>query len=125
MRKCSLSLFVIVLVMGCGGNTRSSPVSGSVTMDGEPLANAMVSFQPIGKELNSGPGSTGKTNNKGEYALEVVGGGNGAVEGLHKVMIRSGVAKVTVPAKYNVKTELRFEVKPGNNANVDFKLTSK
>jgi len=111
--------------MGCSGNTKSSPVSGAVTMDGEPLANAMVSFQPIGKELNSGPGSTGKTNDRGEYALEVVGGGNGAVEGLHKVMIRSGDAKVTIPAKYNVKTELRYEVKPGNNANVDFKLTSK
>jgi hypothetical protein len=125
MRKWSLGPFVIALVMGCSGNTKSSPVSGAVTMDGEPLANAMVSFQPIGKELNSGPGSTGKTNDRGEYALEVVGGGNGAVEGLHKVMIRSGDAKVTIPAKYNVKTELRYEVKPGNNANVDFKLTSK
>ena len=125
MRKWSLGLFVIALVMGCSGNTKSSPVSGAVTMDGEPLANAMVSFQPIGKELNSGPGSTGKTNDRGEYALEVVGGGNGAVEGLHKVMIRSGDAKVTIPAKYNVKTELRFEVKAGNNMNVDFKLKSK
>jgi hypothetical protein len=125
MRKCSLGLFVIVLIIGCGGNTRSSPVSGAVTMDGVPLANAMVSFQPIGKELNSGPGSFGKTNDRGEYSLAVVGGGNGAVEGMHKVMIRSGDAKVTIPAKYNVKTDLRYEVKPGNNANVDFKLTSK
>jgi hypothetical protein len=125
MRKHSLCL-ALLLLAGCGGSgVRSFPVSGTVTLDGAPLANALVSFQPISKELNTGPGSTGKTNDRGEYTLEVAGGGHGAVEGPHKVMIRSGDPNVSIPAKYSLKSELKYEVKPGSNTNVDFKLSSK
>jgi hypothetical protein len=128
MRTRSLSVLVLVIVSGCGGS-KYSPVSGTVTLDGQPLANVVVSFQPISAELNSGPGSTGRTNDKGEYTLEVVGGGNGAVDGWHKVTIRPVVegnpagAKLIIPAKYNSKSELKFEVKSGGNtANFDLKL---
>jgi hypothetical protein len=122
MRTRSLSLLVLVLVLGCGGSKQAS-VSGTVTLDGQPLTNAVVNFQPTGTDLNPGPGSYGRTNDKGEYTLEVAGGGSGAVLGWHKVTIRPG-GQVTIPAKYNSKTELKFEVKSGDNI-ANFPLTSK
>jgi hypothetical protein len=124
MRRCSLVLILLGLLAGCGGGVHSSPVSGTVTLDGQPLANALVSFQPISKELNAGPGSSGQTNDRGEYTLKLTSGGSGAVEGLHKVMIRSGDPKVHIPAWYNLKSELKFEVKPGDNR-ADFALETK
>jgi hypothetical protein len=127
MRTRFLWLGVVVLVVGCGGSNHAS-VSGTVTLDGQPLPNAVVNFQPTGAELNPGPGSYGRTNNKGEYTLQVAGGGSGAVLGWHRVTIRAGgegdagAPKVNVLAKYNSKTELKFEVKSGANiANFDLK----
>ena len=125
MRTRSFSLLVLVLVLGCS-DTQHGTVSGVVTLDGQPLAHAHVSFQPTGAELNPGPGSVGRTNDKGEYTLEIVGGGQGAVLGWHKVSIRTGGdgdAKA-VSAKYNTKSELKCEVKSGHNT-ANFDLTSK
>jgi hypothetical protein len=104
-------------------------------MDGRPLADVAVSFQPIGEGLNLGAGSSGRTNAQGEFMLSVIGGGKGAVVGWHRVEInptvdgnpdddRHGPAKVRIPTKYNLQSELKFEVKPGNNT-ANFPLNSK
>jgi hypothetical protein len=134
MRTHSLLLFGLLLVPGCGGS-RYAPVSGTVTMDGKPLANVAVSFQPVGGELNPGAGSSGRTNERGEYTLQVIGGrGQGAVVGKHRVEInptvdnpdadRNPPPKVTIPIRYNRASTLTFEVKPGDNQ-ADFPLTSR
>ena len=73
-------------VAGCGGGGADLPdlgtVSGKVTMDGQPLAGAVVIFTPV-----SGPGSsTGITDESGEYKL-VFRQAVGAVVGSHKVSI--------------------------------------
>jgi hypothetical protein len=109
-------------------------VSGTVTMDGKPLANVAVLFQPIGGTLNPGPGSSGRTDENGGYTLTVMGGGGkGAVVGLHRVEVHPTVAggtddrrppqKMQIPLRYNYKSELEFEVKRGNNT-ADLHLTS-
>jgi hypothetical protein len=125
----------LLLVLGCG-DTKYAPVSGTVTMDGKALADVAVSFQPTGEgQMNPGPGSSGRTNEKGEYSLQVIGGrGKGAVVGMHRVEVHPTVddnangrrppPKIQIPAKYNRLSELRFEVKPGNNT-ANFDLTSK
>ena len=61
-------------------------------MDGKPLPNVAVLFQPNrdGK-MNTGAGSSGRTNDKGSYTLTVVGGGTGAVLGPHRVEIHPTV----------------------------------
>jgi hypothetical protein len=129
MRTRSLALLVLILALGCS-DSKHGTVSGTVTLDGQPLPNAIVSFQPSGTEVNPGPGSVGHTNDKGEYTLEVVGGGHGAVVGWHKVTIRAGgdatggASKVAIPGKYNTKSELKYEVKPGHNP-ANFELSSK
>jgi hypothetical protein len=126
-----LCLFGALLVLGCGGS-RFAPVSGTVKMDGKPLANAVVMFQPIEGGGKPGPGSTGPTDEKGEYHLKVIGvGSSGAVVGLHKVMVHPKTEGVKeqdrIPEaklrKYMYVSELKFEVKPGNNTN-NIELTS-
>jgi hypothetical protein len=134
MRTRPLLPFGLVLVLGCGGS-RYAPVSGTVTMDGKPLANVAVSFQPAGGEPNPGVGSSGRTDEKGEYTLQVIGGrGKGAVVGKHRVEVNPTVSKpdddrnpapnVRIPARYNRASTLTFEVKPGDNT-ANFDLASR
>jgi hypothetical protein len=114
-------------------------------MNGQPLANALVSFQPIAKEgeINAaGQGSTGKTNEKGEYILTFSNGKPGAVVGKHRVLIsvlepqvgdsdarppRGGFPLANkVPERYGLgeKDELSFVVPAGGTDKADFPLTS-
>jgi hypothetical protein len=123
---------------GCGsGNV--APVSGRVTLDGEPAAHARVTFQPLGsaENPNPGPGSYAVTDADGRYALTVVGTKRpGAVVGRHRVSIRSSNGpsaefpdappkpKKPVPKEYNKESALEFEVPKGGTAEADFKLVT-
>jgi len=146
MRIRMLIGVVAVVALGCGGSKKAVPVSGTVTLDGKPLANATVSFQPWapkGKMDAGGVGSTGKTNEKGEFTLTLVNGGTGAVTGKHRVVILShtqaadddgdarpkrGGPEITnrVPERYGPggKDELSFDVPSGGTNKADFPLTS-
>ena len=80
----------LLLVLGCGGGAKVVPVTGRVTLNGKPLADAKVSFQPIAKEKSmeaAGPGSTGKTDAEGKFTLKTPTGQDGAVVGMHRVRI--------------------------------------
>jgi hypothetical protein len=127
----------VLPVLGCGG-VRLAPVSGRVTLNGQPLANAKVIFQPVAKEgVNAGPASQGETNAQGEYTLKtIIGDKDGAVVGQHLVSVSAlqGPApdptkdnnpprKELVPERYNAKTELKFEVPATGTTKADFPLT--
>src|SRR5437870_753812 len=88
MRARLLIGFAVVVATGCGGGTKFAAVSGRVTLNGQPLANATVSFQPIpGKGvIDPGPGSLGKTNDNGDFSLILPTGQLGAVVGRHRVL---------------------------------------
>jgi hypothetical protein len=129
---------------GCGGDPhRLAPVSGNVTLDARPLAGALVSFLPDAK-----PGtmpavtSRGVTDDKGNYTLTTSDNRPGAVIGRHTVRIKTRRAvgdtsaevlegqsvKETperVPAKYNIRTELTFDVPEGGTTEADFQLQSR
>jgi hypothetical protein len=143
MRARLLAGFAVVLALGCGSN-KVVPVSGKVTMDGKPLKNATVSFQPIaeGKNIEAGPGSVGKTNDQGEYTLTTDKGDPGAVVGKHRVTIaiiapeagqddkrRRGGPKLEnkIPKRYGPggKDELTFDVPAGGTTKADFPLKSR
>jgi hypothetical protein len=110
-----------------------------VTLNGQPLANALVTFQPMAKGGNVAPGlgSTGTTNANGEYQLRVVGNGpRGAEVGPHRVTISAlegppidPTKDVTppqrerVPRRYNADSTLTCEVPPKGNTQADFTLT--
>ncbi|MHC2070886.1 hypothetical protein ACYFX5_25730 [Bremerella sp. T1] len=80
----SLSLSVLP---GCfsGSSVPVGPVSGVVTKDGQPLADATVTFFP-----ESGRPSIGMTDESGRYELLFTESVNGAMVGLHKVNISFG-----------------------------------
>jgi hypothetical protein len=72
------------LVSGCSGAPAGPTlyaVKGKVTLDGDPVANATVTFQP-----ESGPVATGVTNANGEFTLKT-GTQVGAVAGTHRVAV--------------------------------------
>ena len=139
MRASLLLGFALVLGLGCGSG-KFAPVSGTVTMNGKPLAGALVIFSPIAREgsIDAGPGSSGKTNDKGEYTLTSDTGRTGALVGKHRVSVslmnpgtsesderrRPGQLVNQVPVRYNGKTELTYEVPAGGTDKADFALKS-
>jgi hypothetical protein len=114
-RTIGLLLFVIALV-GCGkSGPQVAPVHGRVTLDGQPLANADVQFQPDGSQRPS----SGRTLADGQYSLLYKRGQPGARVGFHTVRIWVSPEVVRNPpniaAKFDSKSELRAEVKSGDN----------
>ena len=153
MERNNLRLFSAVLLaalFGCGGRQGFVPVSGRVTMDGKPLANVHVHFQPTMTDgnPNPGPGSYAETDKEGKYALAISSQhaqGDGAVVGKHMVRISSKLEKKeikydpqlgspdgapliayeTIPAHYNQDTTLEYTVPPGGTSKADFDLATK
>lgn len=130
----------LTLMMGCGGGPYElAPVSGTVTLNGEPLADATVSYEPMraaDKEV-VGPGSVGKTDEAGKYELETYKQETGAVVGKHKVRIstfksvledikNSDAVKVVsqekVPWNYNRHSSLSVKVPSDGTDTADFAL---
>jgi hypothetical protein len=139
--RCVLLLLLcsVALVLGCGERRNLGTVSGRITLDGQPLADAKVNFQPMSDTRNPGIGSFGQTNANGEYTLTLIDEkAQGAIVGMHRVMIikKAGAAKGDqaddkvpagkdlVPPEYNLNSTLTFEVKPGHN-NADWNLETK
>lgn len=141
MKNCPFRLLIGVLcclgVWGCSsGNSHDmAPVTGVVTLDGKPLANAKITFQPSG----GGPTSSAFTDSGGKFSLQTFGGAKGAVVTEHRVVIYSGrpegsapveldsdrddgpVFREPIPTRYNERSELTFAVQAdiANTANFD------
>lgn len=143
--------------LGCGGSSDQpdlGTVTGTVTMDGKPLAYAIISFAP-----SEGLPSSGQADKNGLYKLSHIGDAKGALIGKHTVSIMTGTApstgsspekddqamveeipdinddgevtsrppaakKESIPAKYNAETTLTEEVAAGSNT-IDFELSLK
>lgn len=137
----AISAFSLSFVLGCSGGSDDLPddlvpVSGVVTVDGQPVPNARVEFTPVGK----GGGSFGDTNAEGRYTLYFGARGNGALKGSHRVAIMVGEGEpeeeadsdeeasatavfVEIPPKYlDGSTPLTAEV--GDGEDIDFELTA-
>jgi hypothetical protein len=136
--------FLLLMAWGCKGGAKLVPVSGRVMLDGKPLANATISFQPLDKPAGStAPDSVATTDDDGRFSLKSLVGldsYDGAAVGKHRVRIslldrtatmkdtegrvKVGVSKV--PLKYNTNSTLEFTVPPEGTDKADFlDLTSK
>lgn len=122
---------------GCGGGETVSlgQVTGIVTLDGEPLPGAIVSFSPV----EGGRTSVATCDESGAYVMMYVGQ-KGALLGQHVVTIShivdgkpNGVGPEgeevfesieMVPEKYRSGKELKAEVLEGPNEH-NFVLSSK
>lgn len=134
-RQSSLLLWVIVGLLaweGCGG--AGVEVSGKVMLDGARLDEATITFVPqAGGQRDAGWTMV----QGGSYSIPAA---SQLGTGLFRVEIRalrSGggdkgtsndptliASKEIVPSKYNSKSELVAEIKPGKNV-VDFELNTK
>lgn len=135
----SLLLLLLLGAWGCSGDRFPVlPVSGTVTFNGKPLANATISFEPVAKNDDGVAGeiSVGRTDAKGHFTLTTTGGKPGAVIGSHRVRITTArssskansdeiqISKEVIPPQYNTTTELQFEVSNDGPQTADFQLTS-
>ena len=117
------------LLLGMFGCSRSGPnlggVTGTVTLDGTPLASVCVQFEP-----EYGRSASAVTDANGVYRLQYTSKKKGALVGVHTVRISTRLPMTgntmpeRLPAKYNKESTLTAEVKPGGNE-IDFQLTSR
>jgi predicted small lipoprotein YifL len=122
-----LAIWFLILtgcLAGCGkSGPELAPVSGRVTVDGQSMENVDVTFQP--DEMR--PASYGRTDADGHYELGYKRGVQGALLGQHTVRITVERSLVPNPphiaARFNSQSELRREVKAGQNE-FDFDVTT-
>ena len=139
---CLVALSMLAVLPACSKAIKTEGVTGVITYNGEPLADATVKFLPTDA---TGSQSYGKTNEKGEYKLQTLLGAAdaGTTPGEYKVTVdcittvetgnmieENGeekpetVAESLIPAKYNnaETSGLTATVKPGDNT-INFDLT--
>jgi hypothetical protein len=117
----------LTTVAGCGGDL--GRVSGVVTLDGKPLPEATVEFQP-----KLGSPSYGETDRNGRYELLYTPDRPGAEIGEHQVRISTykvipdGDDRIElpekIPASYNENSKVVREVVPGRQT-IDFRIETK
>ncbi len=107
---CLASLTIVVAIAGCGGegNVELAPVTGTITQNGQPLANADVVFSPAGDVEAST--SAGTTDENGKFELQYNDGRNGAVPGKHQVTITVGGPSSEEPAEGGGEEEMSVAV---------------
>jgi hypothetical protein len=139
---------LLVFAVGCGGGRDSSlpdlvPVSGTVTLDGKPLAGAIVTFLPVG--ATKGRSCYGVTGADGRYELMENEKSKGAPVGEFSVLVNKWVmpdgsdfpkdstqsamdagARELLPPQYSLdgSSTLKATV-PAGGGTVDFQVTSK
>jgi hypothetical protein len=97
MPLCLAFSLAVCLQVGCGPTRpKLVPVSGTVSLDGEPLAFKSLLFIPAGETAGNGAG--GYTNGKGEYSLiAVIFGGTKDYDGCPPGHYRVVVSEPTIP----------------------------
>ena len=149
--KLAVAFVLLAVTIGCGGDDRVATVRGTVTLDGEPVGDASVTFMP--KE--GGRPAFGMTDADGAYELTTFKEADGAMVGNHLVTVTAFEEEVNakaeaaaeelgslaevmhpnarpkqtwiVPQVYSESetSGLEFEVKRGEKNQADFPLSSK
>jgi hypothetical protein len=138
------ALLLSVLIVGCGPKApKIARIAGRVMLDGKPLPKASVTFAPMATKDNDAPGPTaqGVTDADGRYQVAVDVNTPGAVVGKCRIYISTRLSDPAiddrdaggpikrlppdkVPQRYNMATELTFDVPVGGTDQANFDLTS-
>jgi hypothetical protein len=124
-----LGFLIVAIATGCGG---PESLSGSVTLDGKPLAGAAVVFIPEGEGAETVVGSTDE---QGQFVITPAAGESIAY-GQNKVIVSKRedltpaqidafvTPKELLPPRFSdlSQTELVVEVTSGADVNLDLKL---
>ncbi len=79
-------LALSILLTGCSGQPLAE-VKGTVTMAGKGIANVKVEFHPDPDKGTRGAGSSGTTDEQGNFSLTFTNGKPGAIVGHHRVVL--------------------------------------
>jgi hypothetical protein len=126
----------LVLLAGCGGNEfKRVPVSGTVTLDGQPFSGGVLHFYPDPAKGNNYRVDCLSPVRDGKFtllttAVKDTDSGSGAPVGWYKVYLYTDIPDVnlkiherfTDPAKTPVSVEVVEDPEPGR---YDIKFTSK
>lgn len=138
-------IFLALAFVGCNKGPNTQYVEGTVTLDGQPLAGASVTFVPVSE--GTGETAGGFSDDNGVYRLSSLygQGGKGALAADYVVLVsKSKTVPLAKPIKYDdgtettetseqilnpiyrdkTKTPLKFSVKPGRN-NINLELLGK
>jgi hypothetical protein len=138
--KFTISCLILVVIAGCGSSVKTHEVSGTVTYQNAPLADAQVGFVPTDESGAIKP-ARGMTDAQGRYTLKTYVSPDeevsGAMAGSFTVTVEKGFPQNQIvtyeeiakrqplsPPKYvNAKeSPLKAEVKVGEANTLDFKL---
>jgi hypothetical protein len=132
-----LAIGAAVAIPGCGpGNPLDrQPISGEVTLDGQPLDRGRIKFRPLGSDRGIGSGDVIRD---GQYAIPTL---KGLPPGKYRVEINAPQEDTTpppadlppgtpvfrvgierIPARYHTESELSIDVSADGPNEFDFRL---
>jgi hypothetical protein len=93
----SILVTVGIVLTGCSSSPRppTYPVTGTVTLQGKPLAGAAITFVPTG----DGEAASAITDSDGKYALTTWESGDGARPGEYRVKVSKQELAAVDPSK--------------------------
>jgi hypothetical protein len=91
-RRCaaySVTPVLLTCLVGCGGPRKAAvyPVAGTLTVSGQPAANAMVAFHPLDQAGSQTALPVASTGPDGTYRLMTYAAGDGAPAGEYAVTV--------------------------------------
>ncbi len=131
------TLLTLLLLAGCSGAPADfprEPVEGQVTLDGRPLDEGLITLEPVDQPEPIASGVI----TEGRFTIARV---DGPAPGRHRVSIWSQKPtgkklrdpdqkgqlveeiKSVIPDRYNARTELVVEIKPGASNSLEFPLS--
>jgi hypothetical protein len=128
--RCCALICVIVVLAGCGKKSDKGTVTGSVTLDGQPIKTGLIRFMPVdGKTTTADSVIT-----DGKFNASVPPGDKKVLISAQKVTGQrrvyetpdspmTDVVQEQVPVRYNAQTTLTYSVTAGSQQK-DFELTS-
>ncbi|MCS7303630.1 MAG: hypothetical protein NZ602_00780 [Thermoguttaceae bacterium] len=122
---------LLVGCLGCGSSSGRQAVTGTVSLDGKPLASGSINFQPApglkapsaGAPIENGrfsiPADQGLL--PGEYQVTIIG-----MQETGRMIDDEQKGKVPelAPIRFREAGNLKAKVEPGKKAHFDFQLTS-
>jgi hypothetical protein len=116
--RCSWALLLLVASSGCGrGLPETAPVTGRVTLGGQPVPGGAIQFWP-----KSGRPARGAIQPDGTYTLTTFDDKDGAVLGQHVVTIEATRVEGPVPPIKSTEDEIAYYSRPGAKPLVEPKI---
>jgi hypothetical protein len=101
---------ICIATTGCGRKGNIVPVSGRVTLDGQPLADVAINFGPLTGGLDGAYAAYGKTDANGQYTLKLVDDNRrGASVGKNRVTLNESAAG---EVSDGAATRMQFKLPP-------------